>query len=103
MIINLGSHRLRRYDSRNWVLEELRAPKGGRAKSQEVKWRSCDRYFQSVGAAVLWVAEHRLLDEDTEVDLAGALREFRVIVDGIEDSFGAGTGVESKPKAKVEP
>ena len=88
MIINLGSHRLRRYDSRNWVLEEYREPaKGRKAKSNEAKWRSCDRYFQSIGAAVLWIAEHKLLDEDAEVDLMGALREYRAIVDGIEASF----------------
>ena len=88
MIINLGSHRLRRYDSRNWLLEEWREPAKGRwAKSDEAKWRSCDRYFQSVGAAVLWIAEHKLLDEDAEVDLAGALREYRAIVDEIEASF----------------
>lgn len=88
MIINLGSHRLRRYDSRNWVLEEWREPaKGRRAKSDEAKWRSCDRYFQSIGAAVLWIAEHRLLNEDSEVDLAGALREYHAIVDEIGASF----------------
>ena len=88
MIINLGSHRLRRYDSRNWLLEEWREPaKGRRAKSDEAKWRSCDRYFQSIGAAVLWIAEHKLLDEDAEVDLMGALREYRAIVDEIEASF----------------
>lgn len=88
MIINLGSHRLRRYDSRNWVLEEYREPaKGRKAKSNEAKWRSCDRYFQSIGAAVLWIAEHKLLDEDAEVDLMGALREYRAIIDGIEASF----------------
>lgn len=93
MIINLGSHRLRRYDSRNWLLEEWREPaKGRRAKSDEAKWRSCDRYFQSVGAAVLWIAEHKLLDEDAEVDLMGALREYRGIVDEIEASFNVEEG-----------
>ena len=93
MIINLGSHRLRRYDSRNWLLEEWREPaKGRRAKSDEAKWRSCDRYFQSIGAAVLWIAEHKLLDEDAEVDLMGALREYRAIVDGIEASFNVEEG-----------
>ena len=93
MIINLGSHRLRRYDSRNWLLEEWREPaKGRRAKSDEAKWRSCDRYFQSIGSAVLWIAEHKLLDEDAEVDLMGALREYRAIVDEIEVSFNVGEG-----------
>lgn len=93
MIINIGSHRLRRYDSRNWLLEEWREPaKGRRAKSDEAKWRSCDRYFQSVGAAVLWIAEHKLLDEDAEVDLMGALREYRAIVDEIEASFNVEEG-----------
>lgn len=95
MIINLGSHRLRRYDSRNWLLEEWREPaKGRRAKSDEAKWRSCDRYFQSVGAAVLWIAEHKLLDKDAEVDLMGALREYRAIVDEIEASFKVEEGCE---------
>lgn len=93
MIINLGSHRLRRYDSRNWLLEEWREPaKGRRAKSDEAKWRSCDRYFQSIGAAVLWIAEHKLLDEDAEVDLMGALREYRAVVDEIEASFNVEEG-----------
>lgn len=93
MIINLGSRRLRRYDSRNWLLEEWREPaKGRRAKSDEAKWRSCDRYFQSIGAAVLWIAEHKLLDEDAEVDLMGALREYRAIVDEIEASFNVEEG-----------
>ena len=88
MIINLGSHRLRRYDSRNWVLEEWREPKPGpRTKSTDAKWHSCDRYFQSIGAAVLWIAEHKLLDENAEVDLIGALREYRAIVDEIEGAF----------------
>lgn len=27
MIVNLGRYRLRRYDSRNWVLDEWRKPK----------------------------------------------------------------------------
>lgn len=27
MIVNIGRYRLRRYDSRNWVLEEWREPK----------------------------------------------------------------------------
>ena len=88
MIINLGSHRLKRYDSRNWLLEEWREPaKGRRAKSDEAKWRSCDRYFQSIGAAMTWVAEHELLDEDAEVDLAGAIREYGIIVDRLKRAF----------------
>lgn len=88
MIVNLGRYRLRRYDSRNWVLEEWREPAKGRmAKSDEAKWRSCDRYFQSVGAAMTWVAEHELLDEDAEVDLAGAIREYGIIVGRLKGAF----------------
>ena len=88
MIINLGSHRLKRYNSRNWLLEEWREPaKGRRAKSDEAKWRSCDRYFQSIGAAMTLVAEHELLDEDAEVDLAGAIREYGTIVDRLKGAF----------------
>ena len=79
---------MRRYDSRNWVLEEWREPAKSRmAKSDEAKWRSCDRYFQSVGAAMTWVAEHELLDEDAEVDLAGAIREYGTIVDRLKVAF----------------
>lgn len=88
MIVNLGRYRLRRYDSRNWVLEEWREPAKGRmAKSDKAKWRSCDRYFQSIGAAMTWVAEHELLDEDAEVDLAGAIREYGTIVDRLKGAF----------------
>ena len=88
MIINLGNYRLRRYDYRNWVLDEWREPKPGpRTKSADAKWHSCGHYFQSVGGAMLWVAEHRLLDEDAEVDLAGAIREYHAIVDEIKGAF----------------
>lgn len=93
MMVNLGRYRLRRYDSRNWVLEEWREPAKGRmAKSDEAKWRSCDRYFQSIGAAMTWVAEHELLDEDAEVDLAGAIREYGIIVGRLKGAFDVEKG-----------
>lgn len=88
MIVNLGRYRLRRYDSRNWVLDEWREPKPGpRTKSADAKWHSCGLYFQTVGGAMLWVAEHELLDEDAEVDLAGAIREYHAIADGLKAAF----------------
>lgn len=88
MIVNLGRYRLRRYDSRNWVLEEWRETrKCAFTKSDAPKWRSCDRYFQSIGAAMTWVAEHELLDEDAEVDLAGAIREYGTIADRLKGAF----------------
>lgn len=34
-----------------------------------------------------WVAEHELLDEDAEVDLAGAIREYGTIVDRLKGAF----------------
>ena len=36
---------------------------------------------------MLWVAEHELLDDDAEVDLAGAIREYHAIVDGLKGTF----------------
>ena len=88
MIVNLGRCRLRRYDSRNWVLDEWREPKPGpRTKSADAKWHSCGLYFQTVGGAMLWVAEHELLDEDAEVDLAGAIREYHAIADVLKAAF----------------
>ena len=88
MIVNLGRYRLRRYDSRNWVLDEWREPKPSpRTKSADAKWHRCGLYFQSVGGAMLWVAEHELLDVNDEVDLAGAIREYHAIVDGLKGAF----------------
>ena len=88
MIVNLGRYRLRRYDSRNWVLDEWRRPSPGpRTKGDAETWHSCGHYFQSIGSAMTWIAEHRLLDEDAEVDLAGAMREYRAIVDGLKGAF----------------
>lgn len=88
MIVNLGRYRLRRYDSRNWVLDEWREPRRcAFTRSDTPKWHSRGLYFQSIGAAMAWLAEHELLDKDAEVDLAGAIREYGAIVDGLRAAF----------------
>ena len=90
MTITFGSHRLRRYDARNWVLEELRAPRRGRgsqlAKDCSPKWRSCDCYFQSLGRALEYVYEHRLIDDSADVDLAGAIERAEAIARELRES-----------------
>ena len=86
MIIYIGeSHRLRRYDGRNWVLEEHREPdaRRGRAKGAEARWFSCDRYFQKVEAGLLWVYDHKVLDDPLEADLKEAIDRAQGIADSL--------------------
>lgn len=77
--IELGhGYRLVRCDSRNWELEEFRAPAksevAGRAIEQKPRWYGCGSYFQRLDAALAHVYEHALRDggEDAET-LAEAL------------------------------
>lgn len=77
MTITFGKYRLRRYDSRNLVLEEYRAPapdSGGRKASDSApKWRSCNRYFQSLGPALRYAYDRELIADDGDYDIEGAI------------------------------
>lgn len=86
MVIYIGDgHRLRRYDKRNWVLEEHREPnrRNGKSRSTEPRWFSCDRYFQTVAAGLSWVYEHEALDDPLEAGLKGALDRAQEIADSL--------------------
>lgn len=90
MTITFGTHRLRRYDARNWLLEELRAPRSGRgaqlAKDAAPRWRSCDCYFQSLGRALEYVYEHKLIADDADVDLVGAIERVEAIAKELREN-----------------
>lgn len=76
--------RLRRFDSRNWALQEFRAPNmaNGRAKSAEPSWRDTGDYYQSLGPALAAVFERRMRDEGPEVEsLRDAMERAGVIRD----------------------
>lgn len=85
-IINIGrGYRLRRYDRRNWVMDEWRGadPSSNLTKDPSVKWRSCDRYFQSVSGALTWVLDHEMLADGGEYDLPAALDRMAEIADSL--------------------
>lgn len=90
MTVTFGEYRLVRYDARNWVLQRYRepAPDSGarKSKGKGAAWRSCDCYFQSLGRALEYVYEHRLIDDDADVDLAGAIERAEAIAWELRES-----------------
>lgn len=75
--IHLGcGYRLHRLNSMNWELEHWHAPNPNnpKNKSTEPKWNKCDRYYQSISAALRAVYELSLREDDGEIaDLEQAL------------------------------
>ena len=90
MTITFGRYRLRRYDSRNLVLEEYRepAPDSGARRSgdKSPKWRSCDRYFQSLGHALRYAYDRELIADDGEYDVEGAIARAEEIAERLASS-----------------
>lgn len=90
MTVTFGEYRLKRYDARNWVLQRYREPapdSGARmSKDKGATWRSCDCYFQSLGRGLEYVYEHRLISDDADVDLPGAIRRAEEIARGLRES-----------------
>lgn len=86
MIIEFGSnYRIRSYDPRNWVLEQYRTPtKNNRAKTDEAKWFSCDKYFQSLTSALKYVYNHELLEAEGQYTLKEALEKAQEIEKTLE-------------------
>lgn len=59
--------RLNRYDKRNWTLEQWRTPKvlkDGITPEEAAKWYPCNCFFQSLGAGLVYVLEHQLLQDE---------------------------------------
>ena len=90
MTVTFGEYRLVRYDARNWVLQRYRepAPDSGarKSKGKGASWRSCDCYFQSLGRALEYVYEHKLIADDADVDLAGAIERAEAIARELRES-----------------
>ena len=79
-----GGYRLRRFDARNWMLQQWKAPDpaNGRAKTSEPSWRDTGNYFQSLGPALAFVLERRMRDEGgPDESLADAMARARSIRD----------------------
>ena len=93
-IIRVGNFRLRQYDGRNWVLEEHRSanPTNPLTKSAEPKWRSRDRYFQSVAQGLSWMLEHEMLTDGGEHDLESAIKRMECISEYIAEAAASSTG-----------
>lgn len=90
-IINIGNLRLRQYDNRNWTLEEYRAadPSKASTKSDEEKWRPCERYFQSVAQGLNWILEHEMLTDGGEYDLEGAIKRMECVSEYLVEAVRA--------------
>lgn len=79
-----GGYRLRRFDSRNWMLQQWREPdpSNGRAKTTEPSWRDTGNYFQRLGPALAHVFELRTRDEgEPDESLADAMGRAEAIRD----------------------
>lgn len=79
-----GEYRLRRFDSRNWMLQQWREPdpSNGRAKTSEPSWRDTGNFFQQLAPALAYVFELRMRDEGEPdeslrdaIDRAGRIRD----------------------------
>ena len=95
-IVNLGrGYRLRQYDRRNWQLEEFRAADPNKTRDASAKWRPCDRYFQSVRGALVWIVDHEMIADGGEHDVRdvyerelGILREVAQAAEVIVAALG---------------
>ena len=79
-----GGYRLRRFDARNWMLQQWKAPDpaNGRAKTSEPSWRDTGNYFQRLGPALAHVFERRMRDEGgPDESLRDAMERVGVIRD----------------------
>ena len=79
-----GGYRLRRFDARNWMLQQWKAPdqSNGRAKTSEPSWRDTGNFFQRLGPALALVLEMRMRDEgEPDESLRDAMERVGVIRD----------------------
>lgn len=97
MIVNINDKwRLRRYDSRNWTIDEMRTPNPNNNfvkinnSSLEPHWINRGVYFQTLEYGLRWCYEHELLSDenaDIETDLKGALDEARRIATSLTEKI----------------
>lgn len=76
--IELGfGYKLKRLDAMNWQLWKFREPNrgNGRAKSAEIKWMPCGKYYQTLDSALHAVYELVLKEGDECHGLEDALTE----------------------------
>lgn len=78
-----GGYRLRRFDSRNWALQQWRAPSESRkANDRSERWMDTGNYFQQLGPALAFVLEMRMRDEgEPDEPLRDAMERVGVVRD----------------------
>lgn len=83
-----GGYRMRRFDSRNWMLQQWKAPdpSNGRAKSTDPSWRDTGNYFQRLGQALAFVFERRMREEGEPDE---SLRDAMERAEAIRDELAA--------------
>ena len=92
MIINIGDdYRIRRYDARNWTLDQFKAPDPTTrcTKGTDPRWVHIGVYFGTLDAALRWAYEHALLADrsEEELGLKEALGRAEAIAEGLKTGF----------------
>ena len=101
MIINIGDdYRIRRYDARNWTLDQFKAPDPNNrfTKGTDPRWVHIGVYFGTLDAALRWAYEHALLADrsEEELSLKEALDRAEAIAEGLK------TGIEIDLQATAQ-
>lgn len=78
-----GGYRLRRFDARNWKLQQWREPSAIRETTdRSPRWFDTGNFFQNLGPALAYVFERRMRDEGgPDEALADAMARARSIRD----------------------
>lgn len=76
-----GGYRLHRRDSMNWELQHWHGadPNHHLTKTTAPKWKSCGKYYQTLGGALAAVFELRMRDGDECGDLGDAMERAEAI------------------------
>lgn len=93
MMINLGcGYRIRRFDARNWTIDQLRAPDPSShfTKGTAPKWHHLGVYFGTLDYGLRWCYEHELLASDpaAELSLMEAMDRAEQIAEGLAGAIG---------------
>lgn len=101
MIINIGNdYRIRRYDARNWTLDQFKAPNPNNrfTKGTDPRWVHVGVYFGTLDSALRWAYEHALLADksEEELDLKEALDRAESVAEGLK------TGIEIDLQATAQ-
>lgn len=79
--ITVGRWKVKRIDSMNWQVFELREVKDrpGAKRAGETAWMACPAYFAHLEYALEWVYERETADMGVRRDLKDAVKQMRAI------------------------